>query len=469
MFYKKMPSLTIGNHRASIPVIQGGMGVGISLSGLASSVAHSGGIGVIAANAVGMIDLDYFVDGKAANIRALRSEIRKARKMSSGVLGVNIMVATNDFKDLMRVSIEEKIDIMILGAGLPIKGIPVDECRKNNVAVVPIVSSARAASLIFRSWEKKYSDIPDAVIVEGPEAGGHIGFKQEQIEDPSYSLECLVPEVIETVGDFSDKYEKNIPVIAAGGIYTGEDIFNIMRKGASGVQMGTRFVVTDECDAHENFKKAYIASCKENLKIIKSPVGMIGRAIENNFLKKAHSGEKMKFACPWKCLASCKAESANYCISIALDNARRGNLEEGYAFAGSNAFRTEEIVPVKKLISTLWEEYCMAVGSCWEKLNSEYARMLDNLVSLKEDYVFTVDRTVSRIKEDYESSVKKFSDFKVECTQTFEKNFTSVKKEYFRKYEKGLVFIKNETDSVFEKMEKIRTDFRSLMSSYGIA
>lgn len=469
MFSGKMPSLTIGKHCASIPVIQGGMGVGISLSGLASSVAQSGGIGVIAANAVGMIDSEYFVDGKSANLRVLRNEIRKARKMSSGVLGVNIMVATNDFKELMDVSIEEKIDIMILGAGLPIKGIPVDKCRNNNVAIVPIVSSARAASLIFRSWEKKYSDIPDAVIVEGPEAGGHIGFKQEQVQNPAYSLECLVPEVLKTVHSFSDKYEKNIPVIAAGGIYTGEDIFNIMRKGASGVQMGTRFVVTDECDAHENFKKAYITSSKENLKIIKSPVGMIGRAIENDFLKKAHSGKKIKFSCPWKCLASCKAGSANYCISIALDNARRGNLEEGYAFAGSNAFRTKEIIPVKKLISILWEEYCLAVGSCWEKLNSEYVRMIDKLVSLKENYISTVDSTVAKLKGDYHYSVRKFSDFKLECSETFEKNLMSMKKEYFKTYEKGLFFITKETDSVFKKMEKIRTDFMSLISSYGIA
>jgi NAD(P)H-dependent flavin oxidoreductase YrpB (nitropropane dioxygenase family) len=255
-FKIKMPPLKIGDAVASIPIIQGGMGVGISLSGLASAVANAGGIGVIAANAIGMIEPDYYSNGREANKRALRKQIQKAKEHSKGLIGVNIMVAVNDFHDLLQVSIEEKADIVFLGAGLPLKGIPVQAIKDAGVKVVPIVSSARAARLIFKYWQNTYATIPDAVVVEGPKAGGHLGFKETEIHDPEYALEKIVPAVATELDTFAKQFNKKIPVIAAGGIYNGEDIYKFFELGASGVQMGTRFVATHECDADRHFKDA---------------------------------------------------------------------------------------------------------------------------------------------------------------------------------------------------------------------
>ena len=200
--WPNMPKLRIGDTVAKLPIVQGGMGVGISLSGLSSAVANEGGIGVIAANSIGMLDPEYYAKNKDANSIILRKEIRKAKEKTSGLIGVNIMVAVDDCLDLIRVAIEEKIDMVFLGAGLPIKGIPVEDLRAAGVKVIPIVSSARAASLIFKSWAKKYKDIPDAVVVEGPKAGGHLGFKAEQIDDPDFALERILPDIVAEIKTF---------------------------------------------------------------------------------------------------------------------------------------------------------------------------------------------------------------------------------------------------------------------------
>jgi NAD(P)H-dependent flavin oxidoreductase YrpB (nitropropane dioxygenase family) len=210
-----MPKMTIGNRTVPLPIIQGGMGVGISLANLASAVADQGGMGVIAANGIGMIEPDYYDDGRAANIKALRSEIRRARSKTSGLIGINIMVAVNDFQQLLDVAIEEKVDALFMGAGLPIKNIPVARIRAANVLVVPIISSGRAAELIFKYWEKNYNDIPDAVVVEGPLAGGHLGFKAEKLQDADQALEVLVPQVIAALERFQNIFNKKIPIIAA--------------------------------------------------------------------------------------------------------------------------------------------------------------------------------------------------------------------------------------------------------------
>ncbi|MBW1797052.1 MAG: nitronate monooxygenase, partial [Deltaproteobacteria bacterium] len=318
-----MPKLKIGDSVAKLPIVQGGMGVGISLSGLASAVANEGGIGVIAANQIGMLDPDYYARHRDANVIALKKEIRKAKEKTSGIIGVNIMVAVSDFHALLMVSIEEKVDLVFLGAGLPIKGIPVKDLRLAGVKVVPIVSSARAAGLIFRYWLKKYKDIPDGVVVEGPKAGGHLGFKEEQIDDPDFALERLLPDVVAELKTYEDRFRRTIPVIAAGGVFTGADIYKFFKLGASGIQMGTRFVATHECDADIRFKESYI-SCREgDIEIIKSPVGMPGRAIRNRFLNDVSSGKKKGIKCAWKCLKSCDIKTAPYCISLALDNARK--------------------------------------------------------------------------------------------------------------------------------------------------
>lgn len=351
------PSLRIGDLVARVPIVQGGMGVGISLSRLASAVANAGGIGVIAANAIGMLEKDYFRNGREANLRALRREIRSAREQTDGIVGVNIMVAVNDFHELLDVAIEEQVDLVIMGAGLPIKDLPVERIRANGVKVAPIVSSVRAVDLIFRMWRKIYNDVPDAVVFEGPKAGGHLGFSEDQLEDPAYSLEALVPQIAEALNRYSRDAGRTIPLIAGGGIYTGEDIYATLQSGAAGVQMGTRFVATDECDADEAFKQAYVDCTQEQIGIIKSPVGMPGRAIRNDFIRSAEAGNRPKFRCAWQCLASCKADAAQYCISIALNNARQGRLNQGFVFVGSNAHRVDRIVPVATLISELAEGY----------------------------------------------------------------------------------------------------------------
>jgi NAD(P)H-dependent flavin oxidoreductase YrpB (nitropropane dioxygenase family) len=211
--------------------------------------------------------------------------------------------------------------------------------------------------LIFQTWQKKYDHVPDMVVVEGPMAGGHLGFKKEQIFNPAFTLEKLLPEVLTVVDSFESIFEKKIPVIAAGGIYTGGDIYRFLRMGAGGVQMGTRFVATHECDASPEFKQAYINCKKEDITIIESPVGLPGRAIRNEFLDSVSAGEKKPFQCPWKCLKTCNFREAPYCIAKALTNAQRGDVEEGYTFAGANAFRVKEIISVRELMNSLEQEY----------------------------------------------------------------------------------------------------------------
>ena len=352
----KMKSLVIGNLVARIPIVQGGMGVGISLSRLAAATANAGGVGVIAAAGIGLLEPDGFTDFLGANIRALRREIRNARAMTKGILGVNIMVALTNFADMVRTAIEEKIDIIFSGAGLPVN---LPEFLKGGAStkLVPIVSSGRAATLLAKRWLDKYNYLPDAFVVEGPMAGGHLGFKAEQLDDPAFALENIVPEVVAAVRPFEEKTGKKIPVIAGGGIYTGADIRRFIDLGAAGVQMATRFVATEECDASRKFKNAYLAAGRGDLEIIKSPVGMPGRAIRNKFLDDVAKGMKKPFACPYHCIVTCDIEKAPYCISLALLNAQKGRLDKGFAFAGANAWRTEKIVPVQELVDELKREY----------------------------------------------------------------------------------------------------------------
>jgi nitronate monooxygenase len=349
-------NLRIGELTARTPVIQGGMGVGVSMSGLAAAVANQGGVGVIAAAGIGMLETDGFSNFLEANIRALRREIRKAREMTEGILGVNIMVALSNFGDMVRTAVEEKVDIIFSGAGLPLH-LPEFLKRGGRTKLVPIVSSARAAGLIIRKWLGKYAYLPDGFVVEGPLAGGHLGFKPDQIQNPGYSLDKLIPEVIAEVRPFKAEHQKDIPVIAAGGIYTGGDIHRFIELGAAGVQMATRFVCTEECDASPEFKMTYLASKEEDLVIIKSPVGMPGRAIRNQYTDDVEAGKKKPFKCPYHCIVTCNRQSSPYCIALALVSALKGRLKHGFAFAGANAFRASKVVPVKQLFADLRREY----------------------------------------------------------------------------------------------------------------
>jgi nitronate monooxygenase len=369
----QMPKLRIGDLEASIPIIQGGMGVGVSLAGLASAVANEGGIGVISTAGIGMFESDIKSNFKEANNRALRREIRKARELSSGIIGINIMVALSDYFDLLQVAVGEGADVVFLGAGLPLR-IPEtlipNKTKKNGVKVIPIVSSARAAKLIFQYWGRNYNHIPDGVVVEGPLAGGHLGFSKEQLNDPEYTLEKILPEVISAVKPYEERFNKSVPVIAAGGIYTGVDIYKFILSGAQGVQMATRFVATHECDASAAFKEEYIRCSKDDITIIDSPVGLPGRAIKNEFLEMVSKGDKKPTKCPWKCLKRCDYSQSPYCIGAALSNAKKGMLEKGFAFAGANAYRVNTITSVKELLNTLLQEY-KAVASVGKRITEK--------------------------------------------------------------------------------------------------
>lgn len=347
-----LPELKIGDLIAPVPIIQGGMGVGISLSSLAGHVALNGGIGVISAVEIGFNLPDYFNNKKEANLKALGEHIAKAREIAKGgILGVNIMVALNNFEEMAMEAIRQGVDIIFAGAGLPLK-LP-QFTKGTNTKAVPIVSSGRAAKVLCKSWDRNYGVCPDAIVVEGPLAGGHLGFSREELTDPAFSLEQLLKDVLEAVAPFEEKYQKSIPVIAAGGIFDHKDILKMLKLGASGVQMGTRFVATHECDASQEFKKAYVEAGPGDVEIIQSPLGMIGRAIANDFLRKAREGEKKPSRCIVNCLKPCNPRKAPYCIADALINAQRGALDEGFAFAGANIHRINKIVSVKELMEEL--------------------------------------------------------------------------------------------------------------------
>lgn len=351
-----MNPLRIGSLAIPVPIVQGGMGVGISLSGMASAVANEGGVGVISSAGLGLLYRNLAADYLEASIEGLKEELRKAREKTFGVIGVNVMVAMSNFADMVRTSIAEKADIIFSGAGLPLD-LPSYLKSDSTTKLVPIVSSGRAAKIICEKWKKEYDYLPDAIVVEGPKAGGHLGFKTEQINDKNYSLEQLIPEVVSTVKVFEELYNVKIPVIAAGGVYTGQDIHDIMKLGASGVQLGTRFVTTTECDASDAFKQTYINASAEDIKIIQSPVGMPGRAIGNGFLDKVKLGIKQPIRCPFKCIRTCDVSSSPYCIISALYSAFKGNFNSGYAFAGTNAYLAQKIISVKETFNDIKREY----------------------------------------------------------------------------------------------------------------
>ena len=353
----KIPKLQIGSITASIPIVQGGMGVRVSLASLASAVANEGGIGTI--SSIGLGNLEASKQNYERESReALISEIRKAKKMTDGHLAVNFMGVLSNVNDLITASIKEGIKMIVYGAGLPTK-LPA-LVQDPSVNLVPIISSARVAELILRTWDKRYERTADGLILEGPLAGGHLGFSEEQLEHPEeYSLEKLLPEVLELIKTYEDKYGRKIPVITAGGIYNGEDIARMLSMGASGVQMGTRFVCTEECDVSQEFKQTYLDVKKEDIIIINSPVGMPGRAINNRFLKVLEAKGRLDIKCFFRCLTACHVDKAKYCIALALVNAYEGDVDNGLIFCGQNAYRINKIVTVKKIIQELLAELKM--------------------------------------------------------------------------------------------------------------
>ena len=342
-------SLKIGDLEVKIPVVRGGMGVGISLSGLAGNVSACGGLGVISTAQIGWREPDFYEKPFEANFRAIEKEIKKARELAKGgVLGVNIMVATQRYEEYVKSAVKAGIDIVISGAGLPIDLPKYVEGSKTKIA--PIVSSLKSLTVICRMWERKYQTAPDLVVIEGPKAGGHLGFSREELEtvtDEAY--DDVIVSIIEKVKEYSEKFSKKIPVVVAGGIYERKDMEHVMKLGADGVQMGTRFVTTKECDADEAYKQSYIKAKKEDIKIVQSPVGMPGRAILNPFLEKVKT-EKCKIKHCYQCIVTCDKKTIPYCITEALVNAAEGRVDEGLLFCGENAYRADKIETVAEIM-----------------------------------------------------------------------------------------------------------------------
>lgn len=349
-----MKSFKIGNKEIRLPIVQGGMGVGVSLSGLASAVANEGGIGVISCAGLGLLYKQSKGNYLENCIYGLKEELRRSREKTKGIIGVNIMVVLSNFADMVRTAIAEKADVIFSGAGLPLD-LPSYLTPDSKTQLVPIVSSARAAKLICEKWQANYSYLPDAIVVEGPKAGGHLGFKCEDIDTEGSSLEKLIPEVVAVAEHYAEK--KFIPVIAAGGISTGEDVLRFMKLGATGVQMGSLFVPTDECDASPTFKQVYVNSSRQDTLIIQSPVGLPGRAFDGAFIRSVNAGNERPKGCPYNCIKTCDYTKSSYCIIRALYNAAKGNMDKGYVFAGANAYLTEKISSVKEVIDKLKTEF----------------------------------------------------------------------------------------------------------------
>lgn len=348
----KLKPMRIGELEARVPIIQGGMGIGISLSRLAGSVAKNGGIGVISAAQIGYREPDFAKDPLKANLRALEKEIKKAREIAQGgIIGVNIMCAANQYEEYVRCSVENEIDIIFSGAGLPTE-LPV-LVRGSNVKIAPIVAPPKAARTLLRLWDKKYQQTADLIVIEGSKAGGHLGFSEEDVvrcQYEGYDKEIL--EILEIVKEFEEKYDKKIPVVFGGGVFDRADIDHYMSLGCSGVQMGTRFVATKECDASDAFKEAYIQATTKDVIIKRSPVGMLGRAINNKLLQET-AIEKRKIKHCYQCLQKCDRANIPYCITSALISAVEGDLDEALIFCGANADQITEITTVEKLIEEL--------------------------------------------------------------------------------------------------------------------
>ena len=370
--------LKIGNLVAKHPVIQGGMGVGVSLSSLAGAVAKAGGIGIISTAQIGFKDQDFGKNPMAANLRAIHSELKKAReKAPQGILGFNIMGATKEYASYGKEAVKAGADVIISGAGLPID-MPKfvaeaenenggSEKKERRTMIAPIVSSVKSALVICRMWDRKYHTAPDFVVVEGPCAGGHLGFSREQLaelgadtdhvaetfDEPAYDKE--IRGIIETVKSFAEKYKKHIPVITAGGIFDHKDVLHQFALGAEGIQAATRFVTTEECDADIAYKEAYINAKEEDIVIVKSPVGMPGRAIKNKFLERVAQGPVKVERC-FRCLEHCNPAETPYCITKALINAAEGKIDEALLFCGSNAYRCEKIETVPEVMAALCGE-----------------------------------------------------------------------------------------------------------------
>ena len=348
----ELKPLNIGDLTARIPIIQGGMGVGVSLSRLAGNVAACGGVGIISTAQIGYRDEAFESNPIEANLKAIANEIKTARQIAKdGIIGVNIMVATKRYAEYVKAAVKSGVDLIISGAGLPTM-LP-ELVKDSKTKIAPIVSTIKSASVILKMWDRKSGRLPDLVVIEGPRAGGHLGFSPDQLD--AFTPEVYEEEIkgiIEVVKGYADKYDTHIPVVVAGGIYNRADIDHALTLGADGVQMGTRFVTTYECDASDAYKQTYLNASKEDIAIVKSPVGMPGRAIINGFMEHPTPGIGLSGKC-LQCLERCNPATIPYCITRALINAAKGNTEDALLFCGDNAYRANKLEHVKDIMDEL--------------------------------------------------------------------------------------------------------------------
>ncbi len=361
---RPLPPLRIRNLAATYPIIQGGMGIGVSWDRLAGNVARSGCVGIVSAigtgyrypglarTVAGRPDQPENLQSGEALRRILGDALRTAQ--GRGPVGVNILCAINEYERVVREAVEGGAQLIISGAGLPL-ALP-DLVGDRDIALVPIVSSARALKLICKTWDRKYGRRPDAVVLEGPESGGHQGFSLEQCADPAYALEALLPQVVAERDQWGE-----FPVIAAGGVWDRNDIDRLLAMGASGVQMGTRFIGTFECDADPAFKGVILKADQGDIALHGSPVGMPARGVMTQLHRRIQAGTAPKIRCISNCVVPCErgkgAVKVGYCIADCLGDSHGGNLESGLFFTGSNGWRLNELIPVRDLVGEITEDY----------------------------------------------------------------------------------------------------------------
>lgn len=341
----------IGKKRLKKPLIQGGMGIGVSLSGLAGAVAKEGGAGTISAAQIGFLQPEFEQNPILANLKAMEEELQKARKIApDGILGFNIMVAMNHYETYVRKAVETGADFIVSGAGLPLE-LPA-MVSDTDIAIAPIVSGARATALILKYWEKKYHRYPDFIVIEGPEAGGHLGFSRKQLEEKmDYDME--ISEILKLVRVYEKKAERKIPVAVGGGICDKARAEHEFMLGADLIQVASRFITTKECDADSAYKDAYLKAQKEDIVLVSSPVGMPGRAIRNPFLEHVEKGEVQRPQKCFGCLKHCNPAEIPYCITEALIHAVKGDTENGLLFCGAQGFLANQIETVQDVMEDL--------------------------------------------------------------------------------------------------------------------
>ncbi len=350
-----MTKYFIGDKFLNIPVIQGGMGVGISLENLAGNVAKNGAMGVISMVNIGYREENFYKDRIKANIEGFKKSISRAREIAegNGLLGVNIMQVITDFEDCVKVAVKERVDAIIVGAGLPLN---LPSLVDKGILIAPIVSSKKALKVIMEYWEKNYNRRPDFVVVEGSSAGGHLGFKKREIDNDNYSLEKIAADVNEFLRDKKTLDGAEIPFFVGGSAFDGYDLKKYRDLGAMGIQIGTRFIATEECDASSEFKNLLVNSTSDDLTIFKSPAGLLGRGINTKLLQDTEIERKAPKRCV-NCLKTCDFKTTKFCISEALIQAVKGNIEDGLFFSGKNIDRINEVTTVEEVMKSIVKEW----------------------------------------------------------------------------------------------------------------